>query len=212
MYRAYLDRFTSSGYAEGWAYAETSPYEPLLISVVTESQGELGFGLAHRYRADLLDAGLTTAWCGFRIKLEDPLASVRSRRVLLFDRREGTAILVREGAPLVGEPDTALSALDDVVADDPTVLGSLDQLAGCDALFDDFVASEGVDGFVRAAYGYLLGRPADPSGLASYGEHLRSKKLTPYAILRAMADSEEYRERSRQHQAPTTPAFPFRIA
>jgi hypothetical protein len=68
----------------------------------------------------------------------------------------------------------------------------------------------GVEAFVRAAYAYVLGRPADASGLASYGELLRKSTLTPLQLLTTLTDCDEFRSRPRLLAAPITTAFPFR--
>ena len=95
---------------------------------------------------------------------------------------------------------------------DPTVISGLQQLSGCGALFDQFLAANGPTEFVRAAYIYVLNRPADPSGLQNYATLLAGGETTPLGLLSTLADSEEFRSRPRRLAAPKTPNFPFLTA
>jgi hypothetical protein len=55
-----------------------------------------------------------------------------------------------------------------------------------------------------------LGRSIDAEGLILYNRLIRQKRLTPYAMLRTLADSAEFRSRPRSLVAPTSAGFPFR--
>lgn len=212
MFKGYLDQLTSAGYAEGWAYDMTRPDEPITVSLVyAQNRSEIAQGIANGYRGDLVAAGCGSGWCAFRLKLGELAQRLQGKPLSLLERRSGLLILTREWTPLVALEETPLAALPDVIAADPTLLHSLGQLEGCRALFERFIDARGVDAFVRAAYIFLLNRPADPSGLASYGDHLRAKTLTPFGLLLAIAEGDEYRASARQHVAPTMPSFPFRI-
>ena len=57
MLSGYIDGVTSSGYIEGWAYDTHCPSRPLALSI-REERHELANGVANRYRADLVDAGI----------------------------------------------------------------------------------------------------------------------------------------------------------
>jgi hypothetical protein len=96
-------------------------------------------------------------------------------------------------------------------SNDPTVINSLDQIETFEDIFNNFIRSKGVDAFVRAAYVYVLGRSIDDEGIVLYSRLIRQTRLSPYAMLRTLADSAEFRERPRSLVAPTQPGFPFRI-
>jgi Domain of unknown function (DUF4214) len=212
MLKGYLDAVTSSGHIEGWAYDSESPSSPLTVSIIADDGRELGQGIAGNFREDLLNAGHAAGWCAFRIKLTRSTTGIRSFGLVSIDRSAQPSLVLHQAVPYVVSEEAPIRTVADLVAADPTQIGSLDQLRGCDDLFNRFVKAQGIDAFVRAAYLYLLHRPADASGHMAYKKHLRSKKVTPYGLLLAIADSDEYRSRSRQHFAPTNSGFPFRVS
>jgi hypothetical protein len=211
MLRGYLDAVTSSGHVEGWAYDSESPMSPVNVSIVADDGRDLGQGIACSYREDLVDAGHAGGWCAFRIRLSESTTGIRSFGLVAIDRAGHPSLVLHQPIPYVVREEAPIRTIPDLIAADPTRIGSLDQLRGCDGLFKTFVKTQGIDAFVRAAYLYLLHRPADSSGKAAYRKHLRTRKVTPYGLLLVIADSDEYRSRFRQHCAPTMPAFPFRI-
>jgi hypothetical protein len=89
------------------------------------------------------------------------------------------------------------------------VVRSIEQLRGCGQAFANFIATEGVAEFVRAAYVYILGRRADETGMALYTGLLQDGSLQPYELLRALHDSEEFRSAPRLLIAPPEPGFVF---
>jgi hypothetical protein len=211
MLRGRLDSVTSTGYVVGWAYDTEKPFWPLEVAVMADDAREVAWGLAHGYRDDLVEGGCATGWCEFRLKL-DPWPVVAPWRALsVVERATGRAIVRKEMLPFVMSEEKFIDTIDALLATDPTMIQSLQQLRGCEELFQTYIAAHGVDAFVRSAYVYLLSRPADDSGLAAYRNHLRAKKVTAYKLLLAIADSDEYRLRPRQHCAPTVGAFPFRV-
>jgi uncharacterized protein YceK len=113
---------------------------------------------------------------------------------------------------LVEDHEPGVSVLEEVIASDPTLVRSIAQLSGCNTVFADFVAAQGVQAFVRAAYVYILGRPADASGLATYSALLQDGLLPPYELLKALHESEEFRSMPRLLIAPSEPGFVFQRA
>jgi len=211
MLKCHLDAVTSSGYVEGWAYDTATPSNPITVSIMADEEREVAWGLAHGHRNDLMEADCSTGWCAFSLKLDPWPPVIPWRALKVVDRTSGRAILTTEFLPYIVKKDMAIETVSQLVASDPTMIQSLQQLRGCAAIFAAFIRANGMDGFVRAAYIYLLGRPADASGLKSYRNHLRAKNVTPFELLLAIADSDEYRSCPRQHCAPTMAAFPFRI-
>jgi hypothetical protein len=102
-----------------------------------------------------------------------------------------------------------LATVADVVAADPTVLASISQLGGCEEVFARYLATHGVDAFVRAAYLYVLGRTADASSLETYGSMIRKSSLSALRLLEILSDNDEFRSRTRLLAAPNTSGFPF---
>jgi len=211
MLKGYLDAVTSSGHIEGWAYDSESPLSPLNVSIIAHDGRELGQGMACSFREDLLNAGHVAGWCAFRIKLTHSTTGILSFGLVVINQQAQPSLVLHQAVPYVVREEAPIRTIADLVTADPTQIGSLDQLRGFDSLFNAFIKAQGIDAFVRAAYLYLLHRPADASGHAAYKKYLRSKKVSPYGLLRAIADSGEYRSRPRQHFAPTNPAFPFRV-
>jgi len=127
-------------------------------------------------------------------------------------RRSGTVIMRRCPMIYVSAGERPIATIDELIADDPTCIASLSHLRGCNGLFVEFIRRHGHADFVRAAYLYLLNRPADAKGLNEYVRYLRETRMPPWQFLLMLSDSDEYRSRARQHCAPTMAAFPFRIA
>jgi hypothetical protein len=211
MLRGYLDAVTSSGHIEGWAYDTETPFAGLRIAIVDHNNQLLGRGFARGFREDLLAADIAGGWCAFRIKLTGATTGVPIFGLGSIDADGRTELILRQSVPYVVREEEPIRAVQSLLESDPTRINSLRQLVGCEELFNDFIRVNGPDAFIRRAYLYLLERPADASGLAAYMKHLKAKKVGPYALLVALADSEEYRSRERQHPAPASPAFPFHL-
>lgn len=210
MLRGYLDVVTSSGHIEGWAYDSEDPLAAVRVRIIADDDHELGVGTAHGYREDLAAAGHAAGWCAFRIRLKES-TGVRTFGLVVVDHEGGEVILHRQAVPYAVREETPIGSLSELLASDPTLIDSLEQLRGCNPLFERFIKTKGPAAFVGAVYVYLLGRPADGTGLNAYQTHLRSKRVSPYELLRTIADSDEYRSCPRHHWAPTAPAFPFRL-
>jgi hypothetical protein len=208
--KGYVDGIGSSGYIEGWAFDPEAPLHALTIAILDDKASELAWGLAHLYREDLAAAGFATGWCGFRVKSAFPINRLGTRALTLVDRGSGNKILRRYPVPQAEDRDAVLSTISEIVASDPTMTTSIFQLKGCDDIFARYLKAHGVDALVRAAYAYVLGRPVDASGLASYGQLIREKSLSPFQLLATLSESDEFHSRQHLLAAPNSAAFPFR--
>ena len=209
MIRGHLDALTPAGFAEGWAYDDAAPDGVATVRVQDPDGAELGLGFANLYRGDLAEVGFRHGWCAFRLRLARPTEALRGLRLSLHDAASGAEIhatdvwRIREAAEPVG------TTVEAVVAQDPTVLRSIQQLQGCGDLLARFVQAHGIEAFIRTAYAYVLGRPADPAGQAAYDRMLRIGALTPFGLLLLLADSVEFREQPRLLPSPAAPGFVF---
>jgi len=208
--KGYIDGIASSGYIDGWAFESERPLDPLVIGILDETEQEIAWGLAHLYREDLSAAGCAAGWCAFRVRAGSSVSRLKKQALTLVDRTSKQAIMRRSSVPYAEDWDGALTTIAEVVASDPTTITSILELKGCHDIFSAFMYTHGVDAFIRAAYVYALGRPADASGLASYGQKIRKNILTPFQLLEIMTDSDEFRSRPRLLAAPNTSGFPFR--
>jgi hypothetical protein len=208
--KGYIDGIGSSGYIAGWAFNSDSPLDPLTIGILDEQQQEIAWGLAHLYRDDLSVAGCAAGWCAFRVRAAASVSLLRNQALTLVDRASQEKIQRRSPVPYVEDSDGAASSIDALVSTDPTTIASILQLKGCQDVFGSYLSIHGIEAFIRAAYVYALGRPADHSGLSSYGEKIRANLLTPFQLLEILIDSDEFRSRSRLLAAPNTIGFPFR--
>jgi hypothetical protein len=208
MIQGYLDGIASSGYIDGWALNREAPLMPVTVAVLDGKNHEIAWGLAHAYRDDLALAGLA-GWCAFRVRTEASVTRLRNQELILMERTTSTEICRRKSVPYLDSGDTAFLTMADAVAADPTTIKSISQLRGCDQIFAQYLKAHGVDAFVRAAYVYTLGRAADPSGRATYGNMIRKNSFSPFQLLEILSDSEEFRSRMRLLAAPNTIGFPF---
>ena len=208
MPRGHIDALTTSGLVTGWAVDEAKPLTPLDVAIVAANGEDIAGGQACHWREDLARAGLGFGWCAFRLALSvAPQALIgRPLRLVVAETR---AVLFEGAPPLMDRGEDEIRDLDALIAADPTLLRSPEQLESLAPALDAFVAAQGVEAFVRAAYIYVLGRHVDPSGLASFGRHIRSRRLTPYAMLLSLAEGQEFAERGRRVAAPNRPGFPF---
>ncbi len=206
----HLDSITSSGFAEGWAYDTKDPLRPLHLSVL-RNKAEIASTLAHHYRADLMEAGCGGGWCAFRARLAITVKQALGTPLDLIDHRTGEIIHNRVKPRFLEDSVGEFTSVEQVVANDPTLLGPLARLSGCNGVFNEFIKRRGVETFVRAAYVYILSRPADAEGISTYARLIRQSMLEPYGLLCVLADSDEFRSRIRMLGAPNTPAFPFHL-
>ena len=153
-------------------------------------------------------AGAGTGWCGFLLATSAAPEEL-CHSTLYVVERSGAVILKSEKPPLREEDTNELRAVEQVINTDPTMVWSVQQLRGCDRIFAEFIRRRGVDAFVRTAYTYVLGRPADEEGLNLYANRIRRGLHQPFDLLEVLAQSPEYTERRPAMIAPTRPSFPF---
>jgi hypothetical protein len=196
---------------EGWAYDVRRQLQPLSVIVIDHRRREVARGLAGGYRKDLAYEGHAAGWCALRLRLSDDPAKLAWNRMSLVLAQTREQIYRSESIPYLVTDTSREGGIAGLVADDPTLIRSLDQLRACEDVFNEYIEVRGVQVFVRAVYRYLLSRPADRNGLSSGVKHLRTGVLSPFGLVQTIADSEEYRSRPRHHCAPTMLAFPFRV-
>jgi hypothetical protein len=209
MIRGYIDALTSLGFVEGWAYDPEAPAKAVTVSVC-RVEDEVAWGLAHRFRPDLLDASYGLGWCAFKLRLDRPLAEGGSGSWRLRERATGAEICEVSNLATIEDPEASAPRPTDWTAiADPTVLDGVWQLKKCEFLLADFIAEQGIDRFLSVAYGYMLGRPVDESSLALHTRALRQATLSPLDILKELEQSAEFRGQPRRLAAPNSYCFPF---
>jgi hypothetical protein len=206
--RGYLDNLTSSGYLEGWAFDPANPLKALRVAVLADGF-EIARGVAHRFRKDLMESGCGTGWCAFRLMVEGSVEHLPRITLKLVERDSGGELHVNRSISCVVDAERAVDTLEVLCACDPTTLDGVWQLRGCERLIMAYIRKNGVEQFVRLAYTYVLGRPADDGGALQYGKLLRQGRLTPVGVLEALADNDEYRSQPRRLVAPNALGFPF---
>jgi hypothetical protein len=207
--RGFIDGVRPSGFIEGWAYDKNCAWKPLEVMVRVENAW-IASGLAYHFRDDLLAEGVGSGWCGFTLRTDANPSDLRGATLFLVERG-GVAFLKRERLPFLPDIASDLRDVNDIVAADPTMARSVEQLRGCETLFARFVITRGVEAFVRTAYVYILGRPADEQGLKLYATRIRRGLSPPFELLQILAASEEYLLRRPALVAPTQPSFPFLV-
>jgi len=208
MLRGFLDVVTSTGFVDGWAFDTDAPTRALAVGVRVKGE-EVARGVANRFRADLVTSGCGTGWCAFRLRIEGPVGRLRRSPSTLVALASGEAIFEAKRLALEEDSDAPPALIEDIVRRDPTVVGAIDQLAGCGTIFSAMIKARGVEAFIRAAYVYVLGRPADPSGMAAYAGMIARGELTPFGMVKALSESEEFRAAPRLLAAPMERGFIF---
>jgi hypothetical protein len=212
MPRGFIDAITSAGWVEGWAYDEHKPLEPLLVAVVNDNDEQVATGLANLYRKDLADANHGFGWCHFRLCVNRNVDELRRSLLKLVALDPAATICAVEHATYSEVGERVIDNVPELIRNDPTVIGSLDEIESLEEIFENFIRARGVDPFVRAAYVYVLGRSIDESGLLLYSRLIRQRRMSPFAMLRTLADSPEFGSKPRRLVAPNQPGFPFRQA
>ncbi len=206
--RGQLDNITSLGYIEGWAYDAADPTKAIDVCVMA-GEHEIAWGLAHRFRADLMDAGCGTGWCAFRVRIGEQYKDQLSGPMRLLHRSSGQVLHAVDSMSSIADPEEPIASVEARTACDPTLISGIWQLRGCEQILLRYIRKHGVEAYVRAAYIYVLGRHADEGGRAQYARCIRQATLTPVGVLEVLADSDEYRSRPRQLGTPNSPTFPF---
>jgi hypothetical protein len=186
-----------------------SPARPLALRLCADGE-EVARGLANRFRADLMEASIGVGWCAFRFRAIGSIGRLRRSTLSLAELPGNIPLVVETGTPkLVEDTDLPLTVLDEIARSDPTQITSIEQLRGCSEIFTTLIEAAGVEAFIRAAYIYALGRPADPTGLKLYGGLIGGGELSPFGLLQALCDGDEFRAVARILIAPTEPGFIF---
>lgn len=86
-------------YATGWLCNLADPAQPLVVEAVCDGR-VIGTGRANLYRGDIIEAGLPSAHCGFRVQLAGPLDALLGRDITMRARDTGL--------PLPGSPQRAV--------------------------------------------------------------------------------------------------------
>lgn len=205
----HVDAITTSGFVEGWALDRGRGFQPLTVSVFTSESVEVARGLANLYRKDLAASGWGSGWNFFRLKLNVQPLTLRRSKLYLIDVASCREINRSVDIDFVADSVRGISDLDRLSECDPLVLQDIQELADCDAIFASYIRRYGVIKFVKVAYLYVLGRPADQSGLSVYGKQIRRGTMTPFSLLQELSASDEFRSASRTLVAPTAPHFAF---
>ena len=211
MFRGHLDSITSLGYVEGWAFDLDKPAVPLEVSILWDGV-QVAWGLAHRFRKDLMLAGFGLGWCALRLRLEIPIEQAQRGVMRLIERPSGTDMFMAKDLAVIPDGEPSMDSIEALTAADPTVISGLWQLRQCEQLLTEFIRLQGMDAFLNTAYAYVIGRPGDDAGRAFYTRALRQATLSPVGVLEALGDSEEFRNAAGRLAAPNSPAFPFTCA
>ncbi len=156
-------------------------------------------------------AQVGTGWCGFVLRTGLSTAEL-SKSTIFLAEETGSVLAKAERLQQLQDSVTDLRSVADVIAYDPTVVRSIEQLRGCGEMFTRYIRIRGVDAFVRTAYLYTLNRPADESGLRLYAGRIRRGLHQPFEVLQILAASEEFAARQPNMMAPTESSFPFLVA
>jgi hypothetical protein len=205
-----IDVISSAGFLDGWALDDTQPLKPLHI-VARAIDRDIASGVANRYRHDLAIPGFSTGWCSYRIKLSATLLDLQDRPISLHDLETGEELVNLIPQVALEPEDDTLRNIPEIVKSDPTIIQYVEQLSGCDEIFHGYIEYYGLDEFVRCAFRYVLGRPGDLPGVDAYCSHLRDQSLSPFGLIRALYESDEFRIKDIQLAAPPAPGFPFRF-
>ncbi len=206
MIIGHIDAVTSSGYIEGWATTKPDYDRPLRVAVLNGDGEEIAWGLAHLYREDLAEAGQGGGWCAFRLWTS---RDIGKSTLVLLERETGFEIHRSDDVPFNEDGVLEITSVPKLIESDPTVINSINQLWQSSDKLTAFIKARGVEAFVRAGYIYVLGRPADLTGLQIYGRMIRKHSITPFSLLQTLFESDEFRARPRQLAAPNTAGFPF---
>ncbi|QLH71659.1 hypothetical protein [Rhodopseudomonas palustris] len=206
--RGQIEAVTSSGYVTGWACNLRRPCVARLVTILNDAGRECGHGFANYYRPDLVSAKIGTGWHGFRVRVE-PFATERSPPLTLVDRFADQQLCTVEPLEVGDDVVVEIESFEQLVAIDPTVVGSVDELAGCERVFDSVIGRDGVEAYVKRAYVYVLGRAVDAGGLALYSRKLRRREITPFGLIQILSSSDEFQSRPRLLTSPSATGFPF---
>ena len=142
-------------------------------------------------------------------RAQQPASPLRNTPFELVDKRSDRRIHRAEEIRYAADREAGPGVDEDAARLDPFVLTRLAQLQGCADLFEAFIRARELNAFIRVAFIYMLGRPADPEGVVIYAKMIEEGALFPFELLELLADSGEYKSDPRPLAAPNSPAFPF---
>jgi hypothetical protein len=209
MLRGYIDCVTMLGYVEGWAYDTEDSTHVVEVSIYSNDR-EVAWGLAHRFREDLMMASFGTGWCAYRLRLTVLIDKVRNTQLQLLDRSSRIELAQASNTAMIEDPAPPVPTIEALLETDPTLLSGVWQLKQCEQMFMRYIGKYGLEAFISSAYGYVLGRPMDANGFALYSRCLKQGVLSALGILQALEASDEFRSRPRALAAPSAQNFPFR--
>jgi hypothetical protein len=128
----------------------------------------------------------------------------------LAEKSSGDLICVRNDIVLpAASARSGAVSLEEIALSD-MVIEDFEALTGFREIVERFLANRGVLTFVDYAYCYMLGRPADVDGLASYAAQINEGALGPMELLKALFTSSERLSSGWRPPSPVNPSFPFR--
>ena len=205
----HLDALLTSGYIEGWICDRTDPGANPEVRVVAGT-ATIARGFACRFRRDLMEAGLSWGWNSFRLRLaKQPPPAPTQPSLRLFS---GMALVWSGPVRWVHDQDHQYTSVAHLISGDPTQVRDPAMLQGLRNYLKQVHASLGAEAFVRRCYLAILGRAADPSGMAGYTQALATGRAEPFDIVAGLMNSVEFRNRSNGLHPPVLPSFPFRLA
>jgi hypothetical protein len=208
-YHGALDVITPDGFIEGWAWDREDDYDTPIIDIVHDGE-VIATGPAHRFRADLLDAGVGHGWYGFRCRPARSFEIGKSYSLTLVARKTGEVVAGPTELEMAEDSEPGILSVADILHGSGSPIIVSDQLKGTIAAIRRFIATNGVEQFVDYGYCYVLGRPADPGGLRNYARLIAEEALAPLRFLSELIGSEERRASSWRMIPPSDPAFPFK--
>ena len=202
-----IDAISPTECVEGWAISNQNQFAAVSVCMLWKDK-PIGVGIANRFRADLVTAGIGHGWHAFRIRIEHKFDAQRTQRLSLIELKTTSLITVAE----LPCPETFTRTplkLNAVLDDTGLEVTDISSLTLTKPAIDAFIAQHGVDAFVDCGYCYILGRPADPEGHASYAQLIATGKMAPLTFLATLFNSAERRESRWPVLAPSDPGYIF---
>src|SRR5262249_49667729 len=158
----------------------------------------------------LLTMKIGHGWHAFRIRLDETPLPHSTPKLSLVDLRTKTLITVAE------IPTPKISArvplnVDSLLAETDLEVTDISSLRLVEPAINTLISRYGVEEFVDCGYCYILGRPADSSGQATYTKQIAAGTLTPLSFLSALFNSSERRESKWLVLPPSDPGFVFAV-
>ncbi len=206
-FRGAIDKISRTGYVEGWAASNKNHFDAVSVCILWKEE-PIGFGVANLFRSDLLTLGIGHGWHAFRARVDKMLDPNSTVKLSLVEFRTTSLIAVTElrcPEMFTREPLSVDSLLDDSNLD----VTDISSLRLCQPAINAFINRYGVEEFVDHAYCYILGRPADPAGQATYAKLIASERMAPLTFLSTLFNSTERQESKWPVLPPSDPGFVF---